>query len=60
MPSDKRGSEAASRSLRTQVDDGQVWDVGQPYSTRDIPEQGGSRGVVGRRGHPIFLLSRKK
>ena len=39
----RKGTEAASGSLRTQADDERSWEVGQLYSTEEVFEQGSSK-----------------
>src|SRR6516165_9770845 len=40
----------ASGSLRTHADDERTWEVGQPYSTWEVPEQGRTTGGGGDGG----------
>lgn len=40
----RKGTEAASGSLRTQADDERSWEVGQLYSTEEVLEQGSTKG----------------
>ena len=40
----RKGTEAASGSLRTQAEDERSWEVGQLHSTEEVFEQGSSKG----------------
>ena len=43
----RKGTEAVSGSPRTQADDDQSWEVGQPHSTEEAAKQSASSGGGG-------------